>query len=294
MVFCLVAIYRLHQGLGEFQSKETDTITRTSTDGITKNHTLALLPNNQIAKTSINRSWRPTDEWIENCVTLVQSNKSEVVPFLETSFSGYRLGDCIKLCIKCHYHKTENPNNFALQYGRESCKGGNKSLKNLTLVRDILQRADGKFPKPAEDEIVLHLRLGDVVENNKRNTVQEMLKNGADPNYGGNYRWFHNSIKSIHEYLTNIEDSKFKKVSIRGGTLSPNLYKKSRVYAGCLKRAVEQAGYDVSIELDNGNPDEDFYYMSHAKAMVVSTGGYSKFIGQLVELGGGEIYGRIF
>ena len=48
------------------------------------------------------------------------------------------------------------------------------------------------------------------------------------------------------------------------------------------------------MEIDSGDPDGDFYFMTHAKTMIVSAGGFSSTIGKMVELGGGNIVGRVF
>jgi len=69
---------------------------------------------------------------------------------------------------------------------------------------------------------------------------------------------------------------------------------KSRIYAGCLQRAIQYAGINTTMNMEGGNPDVDFYCMSHAKKMVVSVGGYSRLIGNLVVRFGGTVFGRTF
>ena len=163
---------------------------------------------------------------------------------------------------------------------------------NMPFVREMLDTYNGKkpFPRPDEDELVLHFRLGDIIERSNA-SVTTMLSKGADPDHHTVYK---SAIKSADEYLDNIAESGLPKVTIRGGSHRRYEYKKSRVYAGCLKRAIETAGYGVKMELDSGNPDADFYYMSFGRKIVVSTGGFSRIIGELVQLGGGEIIGRKF
>jgi hypothetical protein len=143
---------------------------------------------------------------------------------------------------------------------------------------------------PDPDELVIHLRLGDVIEKSNA-SITQMLLSGAEPAHHKNFQF---SIKSAHEVLENVQASGLLKVSIRGGSHIPEYYAKSRVYAGCLKRAIQQAGYQVKMSLDHTTPDQDFYYMSHASKIVVSTGGYSRLIGRLVQKRGGTIVGRTF
>jgi len=152
------------------------------------------------------------------------------------------------------------------------------------------------FQEPDPDTVVIHLRLGDVIERNENDTVWQMLYEGASPWHNKHFR---NSIKSISEYLDNLQANKktnnSTKVSIRGGSHKPDFYRKSRVYGHCLKTAIEYAGYELmEYKIDGGNPDSDFYYMSHAKTYIATVGGYSRLIGKMVEHFGGRVIGRTF
>ena len=99
--------------------------------------------------------------------------------------------------------------------------------------------------------------------------VKTMLIHGANP---AHVPIFKTGIKSVYEYLMNMEESGSQKVVIIGGSHFPNLFRKSRVYAGCLERALIQAGYNVTMRLDGGDPDHDFYFMSHAKKIIIAAG----------------------
>lgn len=213
-------------------------------------------------------------------------------------------------------------------------------LKNLTFVRDNLfawatrqqQRwderqqqqqqmkvggtTDGRgYTTPPSNAIVLHLRLGDVIEKSK-DSVVKMLYRGGNPQH---HVTFANSIKNVSEYLDAIREAETDlqqqqqqdsvqsgttstgtpttalKVVIRGGSHVSQDYVKSRRYATCIKEAIIEAGYhDVEMVVEGQNPDHDFYYMSHAKYFVASVGGYSRLIWQMVELLGGKVIGRVF
>jgi hypothetical protein len=172
---------------------------------------------------------------------------------------------------------------------------------------------------PPSNAIVLHLRLGDVIERS-RDSVVKMLYRGGNP---AHHITFANSIKNLSEYLDNIREADQQyalltsrttveggwgngttplptaatvKVVIRGGgSHISHHYRKSRRYVTCLKKeAIIEAGYpDVEMVLDGQNPDQDFFYMSHSRYFVSSVGGYSMLIGQMVQLLGGTIIGRV-
>jgi len=241
--------------------------------------------------TGFNHSWRPSHEWLEECILNVSNTTSEVIPFYTPGkWEDYRLGDCIKLCSGCQSTNHSYANSFAELYSSSHCKKKEKKKNNFTFVREMLDTYSGSYPRPAEDELVLHFRLGDVIELSKASVIT-MLSKGANPAHVANFK---SAIKSVNEYLDTISTSGLQKVSIRGGSHKAQRYKKSRVYAGCMKRAIQTAGYVVRMEVDSRNPDADFYYMAFAKKIVVSTGGFSRIVGKMVELGGGEIIGRQF
>ena len=129
---------------------------------------------------------------------------------------------------------------------------------------------------PEPEALVINLRLGDIVETSK-STAEQMLISGANP---GN---FQKGLKSIHEVLDNIHSSKATIVHIVGGSHMKHFWKKSRVYAGCLHRAIQTAGHNVTMRLEGTHPDVDFYYISHAIQLVVSAGGYSNIMGKLLD-----------
>jgi hypothetical protein len=248
---------------------------------------------NRTAKLSSDSLATPSDKWVKRCTKRI--TEKGLIP-LNVTWELYRLGDCIKLCASC---EGGPKNSMARQYGNLACGTGedDKTRKhvpggNLTFVEKVLQlhTQDPSFTIPAVDELVIHLRLGDVIEGSKA-PVAEMLMHGANP---AHHRNFKTAIKSVHEYISNIQESGLHKVVIRGGSHMPERYKKSRVYSECLKEAIENAGYHVSMEVEGNTPDSDFYFMSRAKTIIVSTGGYSRLMGKMVKKGGGTVVGRTF
>jgi hypothetical protein len=121
-----------------------------------------------------------------------------------------------------------------------------------------------------------------------------MLIDGADPG-GHDHSSFKRSIKSVYEYLSNIGKSGSTKVLvIQGGTHLQKFYEKSPMYAGCLKEAIQNSGYNLSMELEGNNPNQHFYYMSHAKRLIVSTGGYSQLWARWFRKEEGVLIRRVF
>ena len=273
------------------------TATTTTAAAAADNPPLVLLRGGgvQVAATNdTSGSWYPSEEWVHNC-TQDLSSRTEAEGEWDVPHS-IALGDCIKFC-KC-YHRPLPNTSFNKLYHKRACHGGPLSAGNgrfnLSII-DEVHAIQGKNPSlfmiPEPEALVIHLRLGDIVETSK-STVEQMLISGANP--GKRPRKFQKGLKSIHEVLDNIHSSKATIVHIVGGSHKKHFWKKSRVYAGCLHRAIQTAGHNVTMRLEGTHPDVDFYYISHASQVVVSAGGYSNLMGKLAEHRGGRIVGRSF
>mmetsp|Transcript_15137 Transcript_15137/g.30546 ORF Transcript_15137/g.30546 Transcript_15137/m.30546 type:complete len:368 (+) Transcript_15137:3013-4116(+) len=258
-----------------------------------------------------NASWRPSRDWISGCVKeFTEGPKQYLVRPFPVGWPDYRLGDCIKMCHKCADSSecqkdpegikcltwTSRHDTFADFYDKRFCqsipRGGSLKIGgNFSVVDAMLELGDERgYQAPEEDEVVVHLRLGDIIELSN-DSVDRMLLLGGDPAHNKNFK---NGIKSIGEYLDTLESSSLRKVRIRGGSHMFKYYRKSCVYSMCIKQAMEEAGYDVTMVLNGVSPDEDFYYGARARHLIVSVGGYSRLMGQMVERYGGTVHGRQF
>ena len=243
------------------------------------------------------------NDTLKYCVANLTKNSHHQVPFeVDPDWEGYRLGDCIKMCKMCMDFPGAKKQVGSLmdQYHKQACPENNANYVsggNLTLISNLFEerKSDPSFKTPAEDELVIHLRLGDVIEFSKAN-VETMLIEGASPMMYTSA--FKNSVKSAYEYIADIVNSGCKRAVIRGGTHNRQFYRKSRVYVECLEEVTVAAGhyygYNVSFQMLEGTPEQDFYYMCHARQVVVGVGGFSRLIGRMVKYNGGKIIGRTF
>jgi len=218
--------------------------------------------------------WWPDDGWIRSCV----DQPRNLTPFhTYPVWKDYRLGDCVKLCRGCptpddhaeladwtiageYYDLACPPNGFMHE------KGGNETL--LEILVDAREGEEG-FHSPDPGAIVIHLRLGDKIELAGADAY-EILRSGAEP-YDTSFRGYR-ALKSLYEFMTDVFQSASSSVIIRGGSQWPNMYEKSKTYAHCIRDAMEMAGYDATMNLDEGNADADFFYMSHSRKVIVTLG----------------------
>lgn len=241
--------------------------------------------------------WWPDRHWIRECVDKPR-NLTRFATYPE--WEDYRLGDCVKICRGCPVQRGHNAlgHNWTIagEYEDLACPPNgwmHEKRGNETLLDELIDAREGSpgFTKPDPNAVVVHLRLGDKVDW-ADSSVYTMLQNAANP-YDASFQDIH-AIKSVYEFLTDISASEATQVVIRGGSQLPDLYEKSKTYAHCIKEAAEEAGYSVKMNLEEGNADRDFFYLVHARKIIVTLGGYSRFVGHAVLRRGGTVYGRLF
>jgi len=253
-------------------------------------------------------SWQPSDQWIESCVQQ-QIVKKNTFTRYKVKWMKYQLGDCLKGCKSCDTSIAASRSkelSIAGEYWHRVCQKiplDTARGNNFTFLNELFDRYkqnpfpyNQSWPAPETDELVIHLRIGDVMDEpfyvGPNASVMEMLRDGMDTSHGMNAFW-PKGIRSISQYLSIIRESGLTKVVLKGGSHKAQVYPNSRIYSQCLADAIRMAGYNLTTFRVNGedNPDHDFYYMSHAKYFVPATGGYSRLISSLVELRGGKRMG---
>jgi hypothetical protein len=246
---------------------------------------------------------RPTQQWLEDCATTLAKDQSVIRPF-PAKILEYRLGDCIKLCEACYKGIPSQKNTIdrdpwrpfpdykstiAGYYNNFGCN--TQDTSNYSLVHEILETHFASRPgfvKPDPNAIVIHLRLGDVVENSIHN-LTTLLTEGGVGYHSRTYKF--KSIQSVYYYLDQLQAYPNNTIVFVGGSHKPSLFRKSRGYATCLQRGLALAGRKVEMKLDGGDADQDFFFNSYAKKYMLSTGGYSKIMGKMAVMHGGEIIG---
>lgn len=259
-----------------------------------------------IVENNDDKIWQLSDEWIHDCVR--RNELKGVRKPYNVQWVDYRLGDCIRMCRACEASiraaLSFGNSSIAGQYWLNACKQENLSQarsKNFTYVSELFDQYkrdpspySDPWQVPAEDELVIHLRIGDVMDErwfllNGSVTPFEMLRYGTSTQHGRSSMYPH-GIKSISEYLDLFHQQDLRKIVFRGGPHKPKPYPKSKVYTRCLTEAIKEAGFTVVADVKGEHtPDQDFYYMSHAKHFVPGTGGYSQIICQMIKRLGGKV-----
>lgn len=203
----------------------------------------------------------------------------------DNKWKNYRLGDILKgYCIKNKEYKYINgikknlPNSIGSKYLNKTSDRKDKKL-DLQILNEILNDIKNK-KKPNKNDIVVHLRLGDVLLDYKNDK----------------FVYFKYKTKEYAIILENFEktmkkiDNK-KKIILVYGIHNSNGEKKkilSEIYLKKIRKILKKYNFKFS-ERVNYNPDDDFYFMSQSNTFIKSGGGYSKIISQIVKLNGGVV-----
>lgn len=200
----------------------------------------------------------------------------------------YRLGDMIKYKhhrlnrdLGLNYHKKNFPNSIATEYMLTT----NNKSDYPVLLKIISKR---NYPRQYTNHLVIHLRLGDVIDNSTH-SVNEFLHRPVYVNYSkGNSV---NYVKPIEYYKSIIIKSKLlgiSKVIFITGFHRGKDHTKSLKYLSHIKNLFESKGFQCQTRI-NLDPDEDFLIMCNAKYFVPSGGGFSNVITNIVKLKGGMV-----
>jgi GR25 family glycosyltransferase involved in LPS biosynthesis len=243
-------------------------------------------------------------DWNNRAEYLLKIAKYKKVIYdnLYTENNGYRLADMIlyrEWRTKENgekYHLEFFPNSIASEYMKQTQTEGNYELLFSILKKHTKQFNEIDLPK--NNTLIIHLRLGDVIEMSKPTVKDFLIDNKTidsslicDKNYGNvvyniNENTINNSVsyvKPLSYFYNKIHKiNGINEIVLVAGCHVPLSYEKSYLYIKCIQIFFEELGYKVSTRLGK-NPDEDFIFMSNAKYFLPSGGGFSNIVKNMVK-----------
>ncbi len=208
---------------------------------------------------------------------------------------AYRLGDMIRYKhardTKSGYtwHKDNFSESIATKYMELT-----KDPNNYDVLLSIIDSNKYKnYKNPNNNELIIHLRVGDVIDN-QPHSVNDFLHKSHNDTAIINSK----GEKLKHTYVYNLEHynnilqkipSNIKNIILVYGYHIDIDHSKSEEYVNKLKQFFESKGFNIT-KRTNGDADNDFIYMSNAKHFVPSGGGFSKIISKLVKLKNNNVY----
>ena len=217
---------------------------------------------------------------------LFLKNRKETFLINEEKWLDYRLGDIITGYFrekKQFYYLKKIDKNLPNSIGSVYIKKTNNLEKNLqynnfNILKDIINKKKHLIDLPKKDDLVIHLRIGDIIRGSKNNIK---FKNNF---------WYGTDISKLDNTLNEIKKNiKFNKVYLVYGShdkdISLHLNNK---YLDNVKKILKKN--NIIPILRNTNPDDDFIFMSQSKYFVRSGGGFSNIISELVKKNKGIVY----
>ena len=204
---------------------------------------------------------------------------------------NYRLSDMFKnykrnVPMGYEYHKKNYPNSIIVEYMDKTTQG-----HQYDIMEDIINKrhklSNYKYIKKYKKYIIMHIRIGDVIQHNECNAYDLLYNNTNNCSY--KYR---NYVKSIQYYDNIIKQIKTNyknyKVLFIGGIHHKINHSKSYNYINLIKKHFEKNYIKVKLRI-NRDADIDFLIMSKCKIFIPSGGGFSNVIQTLVTRNGGII-----
>ena len=201
----------------------------------------------------------------------------------------YRLGDMI-----CHqnrwsedgeeYHFNMFPDSIATEYMKKS-----KTQKNYKILANIIrERSNLTDDLPKNNELVIHLRLGDTIEQNPNSLIQILTSYTYMKSFSTSTNYTC-PIRNIQEKIDKLNNYDIKKIILVSASHLDIPTPKSSHYINVLKKYLEKKGYNVELRLGK-TPDEDFIFMSNSKYFIPSCGGYyTHLVKTIVKIMGGKV-----
>ena len=190
--------------------------------------------------------------------------------------TAYRMGDTVLGMFDPQadkaYHLDMYPNSLTALYFHMTNK-----INDL----DVLTQATKEFQTmhnmevPCDTDIVLHLRLGDVIERSAY-SVEEHLRKEC-PSLGN---YFYVKPYSYFDKEFKLVDPNKRVVIMYGGAFPEFGSSKSEAYVEKITDYLGNKGYKSYVRKGTG-ADEDFVFGAHAKHIVTTGGGYSKLLSEV-------------
>jgi hypothetical protein len=163
-----------------------------------------------------------------------------------------------------------------------------KEYSNYNILFDIIsERTKYTNDLPDKNDIIVHLRAGDVIEDNSDDVITILsIYSYMNENEWTNYT---PPLEYLDDKISKININIIRKIILVSGSHTHTKTPKSCKYIEIIKKYFEYKGYQVELRLGM-NADDDFIFMCNAKYFVPSTSGeYTKLITNIVKIMGNQV-----
>jgi hypothetical protein len=185
------------------------------------------------------------------------------------------------------------PNSIATQYLKKT-----QRVNDIKVLSNIVDEyvTSRRTPCPAEDVMVMHLRVGDVIDgtnvplndffNRRVNSYFALF--GVQPD--GWSPVYVRCLASFDRALKKTKELGFHKISlVYGFHIKGYSILKSKKYIAGLVQYAQSKGFEVEM-ITSADADVSFAYACHAKHFIPGGGGFSKLMAKVVRHKGNSVY----
>ena len=154
------------------------------------------------------------------------------------------------------------------------------SWQNMSLLHELVRNRSSR-PSPGPQDLVVHLRLGDVLDN---------------PFYAAKGCTLHTNttdcpyVKPLHAYARlSLPRTVARAYLVGSPHYRARTALKSLEYVRRVRATLAERGVRNIVELLNRDADEDLTFMARATYFVPSGGGFSSTVAELVRMNGGRV-----
>lgn len=200
---------------------------------------------------------------------------------------GYRLGDMVRFNSEReadggkYFHLKTFPDSIASEYMSRT-----NEYSNYKLLDEIVkERTTNNDQIPIPKQLLVHLRLGDVLDNTPY-MVKDFLARHILHANGGEYVKPFSYYKSILQQMNALGLDAV--ILIGGYHIALASKSKSEKYVQKIKDFFESHGKSVQLRI-NGNADDDFIFFCNSTYFTPSGGGFSCLAREIVLMRGNHV-----
>lgn len=201
-------------------------------------------------------------------------------------YEGYRMGDYLAGQWKSYDMKGEGmrivtkfPNSICAKYYKKTKNLPNhQKWGNSRIISEIV---NDYIDKPFENDIVVHLRIGDVLKIKDGKIIYLKHKGFANGHYGID-------LQQLQQFCLKNKN-KFDNFIFVYGIHNNSNQEPSKMYLNELRQYMNKNNIKFE-ERHHDNPDIDFAYMCKSKHFLPSGSNFSKQIQKVVEYNNNNIY----
>jgi hypothetical protein len=243
-----------------------------------------------------------------------KSTKKMKVPGFFPKYPEYRMADVVSTVeyrdspighvkrLKPYVRDNENlqdyifrmfPNSIATQYLKKT-----KRINDTDVLSEIIDEfmPSRSIKIPADDVMVLHLRVGDVIDrtdipvedflNQRVDSFKALYPKQPPQDWSGVYV---RCLASFDRALKKTKELGFRKISLVYGFHIRQPIDKSKEYLAALAQHAQSQGFEVEL-VTHTDADVCFAYACKAKHFIPGGGGFSKLISKVVRSEGNSVY----